>query len=108
MLPGHEQVRNARLDSLCEDIGASRDALSVARANEAEAISGAMQEMERKQLTVYRHAGVEIVLVPGAAKLRVRMTKETGDGEVETGARRGSNAGAHDEEPAETDESGDE
>lgn len=34
------------------------------------------------EVTVYKHAGIELARMPGAEKLRVRVTKETGDAQV--------------------------
>ena len=83
VLPGLEQTRNARLDALCESIGDCRDIINAKKDEEKSAVQAACAEMERKDLVVHRHARVELVLVPGAAKLRVRMTKEQGDRNVQ-------------------------
>lgn len=98
VLPGHEQVRNARLDSFCEEIGEGREAMNKARTVVQFASDGAVQEMERQERSgnpvhIYKHAGVELVLVPGASKLRVRLTKDDGDASVEGGDTSDGNAG---------------
>jgi hypothetical protein len=77
-----EQVRNVRLDHLCEAIAEHRGALNEAKANEQGDIQASLAEMQRKGVTVYRHAGVELARVPGAEKLRVRLTKEEGDADA--------------------------
>ena len=84
-LPGMEQVRNARLDSFCESIGDEREAMNKARLEEKGLKQAAVDEMTRKGVTVYRHATIELALIPGAAKLRIRVTKEEGDATVEGG-----------------------
>ncbi len=75
-LPGMEQVRNRQLDRACESIGESRDAMNRLRKEEADDLRMALREMHDKKVTVYRHAGVELVRVPGEEKIRVRTTKE--------------------------------
>lgn len=77
-----EQVRNRRLDNLCESIGDERGTINAAKQNEASLEQAALQVMTRDGVTVYKHAGVELVRVPGADKLRVRLVKDTGDSEV--------------------------
>lgn len=78
-----EQVRNRRLDNLCESIGDARETMNGAKQQEQSDIQAALQVMQRDGLQVYRHARVELSRVPGAEKLRVRLTKEDGDAGVE-------------------------
>lgn len=83
-----EQARNRRLDNFCEAIAEHRAAKNDATQREQSDISGALQEMQRANQTVYKHAGVELARVPGAEKLRVRLVKGEGDadeGDLETG-----------------------
>lgn len=87
-LPGMDQVRNTRLDNLCEGMAEHRRVMNAARTDEQGDIVAALQEMQRKKIGVYRHAGIELARVPGAEKLRVRLTKEEGDadaGDLEDG-----------------------
>lgn len=79
VLPGMEQVRDVKLDNLCEAIGQVRATANEAKQEEAGLIASTLQRMVAKDVSVYRHAGVELARVPGAEKLRVRLTKETGD-----------------------------
>ncbi len=88
-LPGLEQVRDAVLDNICEGIGDERGRMNAAKTEEKGLIQAALQRMQKRGLSVFRHAGVELARVPGAEKLRVRLTKEAGD------------AGEEDLEPAE-------
>lgn len=87
VLPGMEQVRDVALDRLCEDIGDARERMNSAKADEQSSIQSALQRMQKSSdrypggRTVYRHAGVELARIPGADKLRVRLTKEQGDAE---------------------------
>lgn len=98
LLPGMEQVRNARLDHLCADIGDARDQMNISRTLEKEAVAGALDVMHRGNLSIYKAAGVELARVPGSERLRVRLVKDQGSAEVEAGATRSENADAeHDE-----------
>lgn len=78
VLPGHEQVRNERLDALCEEIGDAREVMNKGRAAEGEALGDALSEMHRAGVTVYRHAKIELARIPGGEKIRARTLKETG------------------------------
>jgi hypothetical protein len=78
-----EQVRNVRLDRLCESLGDTRDQMNRLRQDEASDMQGCLTEMRAKGLTSYRHAGVELARVPGEEKLRVRTSKEKATAEVE-------------------------
>lgn len=78
-LPGTAQIRNKRLDHLCEEIGDARDKMNGARALEQSAIADALGEMQRTDGRAYKHAGVELARMPGGEKLRVRVTKDHGD-----------------------------
>lgn len=71
-----EQVRSVRLDRFCESIGEGREEMNRLRGEEKGDMQGALREMHDKSITAYRHAGVELVRVPGEEKLRVRTTKE--------------------------------
>lgn len=92
VLPGMEQVRDRTLDQCCEDIGAARDTMNAAKLDEKAAIQRAIKRMllSPTKTRAYRHGGVELALVEGVDKLRVRLTKEaddtvsTGDGDTES------------------------
>ncbi len=58
--------------------------MNTARVEEQQLIATALQVMVEHKIAVYRHARVELARVPGAEKLRVRMTKEEGDAEVKS------------------------
>jgi hypothetical protein len=77
-----ERVRNKRLDNICEAIGDERDRKNKAQTEENSLIGTALQEMQRAKIQVYKHAGVELARVPGAEKLRVRLTKDHGDADA--------------------------
>lgn len=87
-----EQARNTRLDNICEGIAQERGVMNAASMEEKSLINAGLQEMQDKKITVHKHAGVELVRVPGADKLRVRLTKDTGSAGVEGGTTRGSNS----------------
>lgn len=79
VLPGTESVRSDKLDALCEGIGDERDKMNAARLECQTLIAAALELMTKKNLTVYRHDRIELARIPGADKLRVRVTKEEGD-----------------------------
>lgn len=74
-LPGMEQVRNAKLDAFCESIGDGRDSMNAIRGEEKATKSSALREMHDKGVEVYRHAGIDLVRVPGEEELLVRKSK---------------------------------
>lgn len=96
VLPGMEQVRSRKLDNLCEGIADCRGQKNAAVTEEKSLDASALQVMVQQGITVYRHGGVELARIPGAEKLRVRMTKEEGD------------AGAEDLEPSDAEIEADE
>jgi hypothetical protein len=75
-LPGMEHVRYRELDAYCESIGAARDKKNAAIMDEKGYTQGALQAMVKRDCHTYKHAGVELILVPGDAKLRVRLLKD--------------------------------
>lgn len=88
-----EQVRDRSLDRLCEGIGDVRETMNEARQEEAGLIASALKRMQEKNTTVYKHAGVELARIPGADKLRVRVTKDDGDASVGEGRTESTNTG---------------
>lgn len=90
VLPGMEQVRNRRLDNICEGIAQERSIMNAASVEEKSLIATALQVMQDDKRTIYKHSGVELVRVPGADKLRVKLTKDSGDAEVSGGTTRSS------------------
>lgn len=87
-LPGTGAVRSEKLDALCEGIGEERGKINDATTEINALIAAALKVMQSKKINVYRHAKVELSRVPGAEKLRVRLTKEEGDAgedDLETG-----------------------
>jgi hypothetical protein len=91
VLPGLESVRHAKLDRLCEAIGDCRQTMNEAKTEERGLEQAAQQFMEgaSPSLSVYKWAGVELALVPGANRLRVRLTKDTGAAETSGGTSSG-------------------
>jgi len=79
------KVRSQRLDNYCEAISEDRKKIADLRADEQGSIQGALKEMKAKRLGSYTHAGVELAFVPGADKLRVRLTKEQSDASMGMG-----------------------
>lgn len=74
-----EQVRSRKLDNICESINDCRSQKNDAVTEERSLEASALQVMQKEDRTVYRHGGVELARIPGAEKLRVRLTKEEGD-----------------------------
>ena len=70
------------LDNLCEGINDERTKKNDADKEEKSLIGSALSRMVKKGVQVYRHGGVELARVPGAEKLRVRLTKEQGDADA--------------------------
>jgi hypothetical protein len=72
-----EQVRSAKLDEVCEGLAESRAGLAISRENEQSWMRQAIKIMQELGIKgSYKHGGVEVSLVPGGDKLRVRMLKE--------------------------------
>ncbi len=94
MLPGFEQVRSRKLDHICEGIAEERRVKNAATVEENSLIAAAQKVMEGHDpaLMAYKHGGVELVLVPGSSRIRVRLVKDTGDADVSGGNTRASNA----------------
>jgi hypothetical protein len=92
VLPGLRGARSQKLDNLCEAIGEQRDAKNEATVQEDSLTASALQEMQKRKLQVYKHAGLELARVPGSERLRVRRVKDTGDAAVEQGATSADNA----------------
>lgn len=105
-----ESVRNGRLDNLCEAIAEDRRTTSAARADEQGSIQSALREMKQKNIGAYKHAGVELSFVPGADKLRVRLTKDAEDSSAsfETSDAGGEAEGGADNDGGDGSEDGDE
>lgn len=73
-------VRYRELDAFCEGIADAREKKNEALGDEKGYISGALAAMQKRDCSVYKHDGIELLLVPGDAKLRVRLTKDEGNG----------------------------
>lgn len=78
-----EEARHTALDRFCERIGEIRDELNTLRGDEGDQSRSALSYMRAAGVTSYRHAGVELVRVPGEEKLRVRTSKEQATAETE-------------------------
>jgi hypothetical protein len=71
-------VRFEKLDAICEGIGDERETMNRAKEEEAALVTAALQLMTKRGITVYRHATIELARIPGADRLRIRVTKEPG------------------------------
>lgn len=106
-LPGMERVRNKKLDHLCEDIAEARSSINAQHGVEKGALQGAQRVMHDNKISVYKHGGVELALIPGTEKVRARLVKEDGDAEVGGGRTSAENTGGEEPEPEPAGEGGD-
>jgi len=81
-LPGMGQVRDQRLDNLCESINDERAVMNAAKVEETRLIRSVLQRMHDRDVLIYVHAHLELVRVPGAEKLRVRVLKDRAQGDT--------------------------
>lgn len=77
-LPTMAQPRNAVLERLCGSIEEQRAVMNAARQQEKGDLQAALQEMQRRDLSQFVYAGVELTRVTGADKLRVRVVDDEG------------------------------
>ena len=77
-LPTMAQPRNAVLERLCVSVEEQRAVMNAARAQEKGDLQAALQEMQRRDLSQFVYAGVELTRVTGADKLRVRVVDDEG------------------------------
>ena len=82
-LPGMEAQWIVKLDNACERISDTRAELNKLREDEAGDERIALDLMRTHDLRSYRHAGVELVRVPGEEKLRVRTSRTSATAESE-------------------------
>lgn len=75
-LPGMAQVRDAKLDTICEDIGEGLDQIEAGTAQVNDGKAAAATRLHTRGLSGYRHAGVRLALVPGAEKVSARREKD--------------------------------
>ena len=78
-----ERLRISALDNVCEAIAEIRGEKNELIQREGEQMNIGLKEMRKNGKTTWRHAGVELVRVPGEEKLRVRTTKSQATAEVE-------------------------
>lgn len=98
-LPGMAQVRDAKLDEICESIGDGLDQINQGTEDVNDGKSAALARLHARGLQAYRHAGVRVTLVPGAEKVSVKREKDrevnvsVGAGEVNDGGAEGEGEG---------------
>jgi hypothetical protein len=78
-----EETRIVALDHAAESIAEVRSNMNRLRAEEAADMQQALRLMRQHGRTAYRHAGVELVRVPGEEKLRVRTSRDAATAESE-------------------------
>jgi hypothetical protein len=81
-LPGMEDVRIRGLDDVCASISENRGAMNELRATDGDLLNKALKLMRMHERTSWRHAGVELLRVPGEEKIRVRTSKEQATAET--------------------------
>jgi len=74
-LPGMEQVRDQRLDTLCKRIGDNTDAANELNRDIDADKQAALDRMLTTDTKQYHHHGVELIVRGGMAKLSVRPWK---------------------------------
>lgn len=74
-LPGMENARISPLDNICQSIAETREQQNSLRQEEAGLETTALKLMRKHSKISWRHAGVELVRVPGEEKLRVRTSR---------------------------------
>lgn len=74
-LPGMEQVRDRRLDTLCQRIGNNTDAANELNREIDADKQAALDHMLANETRQYHHHGVELIVRGGMAKLSVRPWK---------------------------------
>lgn len=93
-LPGMGQVRNAKLDKLCENIGEARERKNEAIADEEGDSQAALRVMQDSKVDHYTHAGVELIRRHGADKLSIKLLKDkSAEGALSPDADAGIDAG---------------
>lgn len=94
------QVRDTRLDEICESIGEGLDGIKTSTEQVEEGKSAAMSRLHSKGLSAYRHAGVRVSLIPGSEKVSVKREK---DREVTIAQTAGATNQVADEEQVDDD-----
>ena len=92
VLPTLEDVTIEDLDNVCHSIAECRDTMAVARNDEKGLEQTALALMHRHKRTTYHGSGVELALVPGEEKLRVRTSKANATGSVQADDETGDDA----------------
>lgn len=83
-LPEMEDAAIAELDKVAVEYATIRDDRIQLNAEEATLKQRALQAMKKHGRTLYRHAGIRIVLTPGEESIKVSVTKPEADEQPET------------------------
>jgi hypothetical protein len=82
-LPGLEQVRDQKLDNICEELAEVRERMNEDKKEDTSLMAAALKRMQDRGVQAYRHNGIELARVPGVAeKVRVRLVADEGDAEI--------------------------
>jgi hypothetical protein len=76
VLPGMQQVRDQKLDELCEAVGENLTSINQASAAKQDNLLAALKRLQARGLPGYLHAGVRLTRVPGSDKVSVRLVKQ--------------------------------
>lgn len=84
-LPGTEQIRNRKLDRLCESIGNAREEKNRLAQEELGDSQAALTEMLENDIHAYVHMGVRLTAKKGVDRLGITLVKDKTQTGVETG-----------------------
>lgn len=76
VLPGMEQVRNAKLDRICEDLSDIRRTINRAAGEEKDLHQQAMRVMVSDKVPTYTQSGIRLTFTEGQPHLSVKLVKE--------------------------------
>lgn len=83
VLPGMDHLRIKELDDICESIAETREAINDAKREETDFERAAFKLMKKHKRTTWKSSGVELYVVPGEEKLRVKTSRAKATGEVD-------------------------
>lgn len=85
-LPGMEDARIGALDDIAHSIADVREQKNKLANEEKQLLATALKLLREHKRTIWKHNGVELVLVPGEEKVRARLVKgEARDDEDDQG-----------------------
>ena len=94
-IEGMEDVRYTDLDRACTRLGNIRRDKNELIQDEQAAMANVLKLLKAHERTSYKHKGVEVVLVPGDEKVRVRVDKAGGEQDAEQKPKTAKGEGVH-------------